>query len=445
MSENLYFPMVLWEIYIVHMLFEKKNSPGLLCLFGGWTYLLYLCKEVGICFLLGYILTSGLTALQKKKVDRNLLKAVVIPPVSFLVLFVIAKFTIFSSMGNSYDQTSVDAILSINAVLYFFYACIYYLVYVIIAFYFFPILFCAFKWTGLSDKAKWMFSFLMNMVIVLIGTVGYTISIREDLGSLSPHLHMRYFAPLAVPFFILFLQNFKADEMSTLKVKADEKFTPKKRQKYAVLIFIIILIVIPNICQRGLMDSQNMEFYRCICIALSKMFGRTGDILAYFVVKPIWLFMLLGGYHIMKKRPERFLKCFVVGILGLNVVNYILKYAEVRIFYSESREAVSEMQELNDKLNGLSGNKLLIGKYLTDQTMELADTYLDVDDMYYTSSAATEDWANIYPDKIPCSWPLIEYGDIGEIEYFVIDNEINPEGLDLEEIIWEGNYFSIWR
>jgi len=435
MSENLYFPMALWEIYIVHKVFENKDRNGLLCLFGVWTYLLYLCKEVGICFLLGYILTECFVALYKRRVDKNMIKSVSLPVVFFLMLFFLAKCTIFSDMGNSYDQTSIDAILSGKAVLYFFYACIYYLVYVIISFYFFPIIFCTFKWNELSEKAKYMFAFLSNMVIVIIGTVGYTISIREDLGSFSPHLHMRYFAPLAIPFFIIFFHNFKMDE----------KLILKKWQRYVMVVFIIGLIIIPNICQRGLMDSQNMEFYRCICIALAKLFGKTGDILAYFVVKPIWLFMLIGGYYELKKKPKQFLKYFIITAFTLNITNYILKYMEVRIFYSASKEAVNEMQELNEKLDGLSGNKLLVGKYLTDQAMELADTYLDDENMYYTSASVVEDWENLYPEKVPCTWPIVDYSDMGEIEYFIIDNEINQDGLGVKEIVWKGNIFSIWH
>lgn len=435
MSENLYFPMVLWEICLVNKLFEKRGDIKLLCLFGIWTYLLYLCKEVGICFLLGYILMECFMALQKKKADWSLFRSIVLPVVSFLALFIIAKSTIFSAMGNSYDQTSVNAILSSKAVIYFFYACIYYLIYVIIAFYFFPVLYCAFGWDKLSEYTKNMFVFLISMVFVLIGTVGYTISIREDLGSLSPHLHMRYFAPLAVPFFVLFLQNFRSDD----------KFALKKWQKYIMIVFIIVLVIIPNICQRGLMDSQNMEFYRCICIALSKLFGRGGDILAYFIVKPIWLVMLLGGYYVIKKYPNRFLKYFIVTVFSLNIANFVLKYVEVRIFYSESKETIADMQELNEKLNSLTGDKLLIGKYLTDQTMELADTYLDDDDLYYTSEIAIENWEDIYPEKVPCTWPLVDYSNMGEIDYFVIDNDINHEGLGVNEIIWEGNHFSIWQ
>lgn len=436
MSENLYFPMVLWEIYLVHKLWERKRSSYFFTLFGIWTYLLYLCKEIGICFLLGYILTECFFALQKKKGEKDLLKAIIVPIASFLVLFLLAKSTIFSAMGNSYDQTSIDAILSGRAIIYFFYACFYYLIYVIVAFYFFPILFCMFHWKDLSDKTKWMFAFLVHMVIIMIGTVGYTISIREDLGSFSPHLHMRYFAPLAIPFFIIFLQNFRID---------DETYVLKKWQKYVMIAFVIILVIIPNICQRGLMDSQNMEFYRCICIALAKLFGNIGDILSYFVVKPIWLCMLLGGYYAMQKYPKRFLKYFIIGVLTLNIINYALKYVEVRIFYSESKETVSEMQELNEKLNSLAGNKLLIGKYLTDQTMELADTYLDDADMYYTSAQTAENWENLYPDRIPCTWPLVNYSEMGKIEYFVIDNEIDSKKLGVKEVIWEGSRFSIWH
>ena len=103
------------------------------------------------------------------------------------------------------------------------------------------------------------------------------------------------------------------------------------------------------------------------------------------------------------------------------------------------------MQELNEKLNSLTGDKLLIGKYLTDQTMELADTYLDDDDLYYTSEIAIENWEDIYPEKVPCTWPLVDYSNMGEIDYFVIDNDINHEGLGVNEIIWEGNHFSIWQ
>lgn len=436
MSESLYFPMVLWEIFIIQKVYEQKNNRWYLCFFGVFTYALYLCKEVGICFLLGYVLTECFMAWQNKKADKSLVWKVVIPVMSFGILFVAAKTTVFAGMENSYNQTSIEAIMSWKAVFYFFYACIYYLVYVMTSFYIFPILYCTFRWKELSEQTRRIFAFLMITFLVLIGTVGYTISIREDLGSFSPRLHLRYFTPLAVPFFILFLQNYKADG----------KVFSKRWQKIAAAVFFAVLLIIPNLSQRGLMDSCNMELYRGICIASTKLFGpMLGEVFSFAALKLLWLAVLWIGYCGIKKRPERFLRYFITAVLVLNVVNYALKYAEVRIFYSVDKEAVSEMQELDGYLNNLSGDKMLIGLYLTDQTMELADTYLDDENMYYTFEAAAKDWDNVYPESVPCTWPNTNYSKIGEIEYFVIDNRIDPGKLGVREIIWEGNYFSVWH
>lgn len=435
MSESLYFPMVLWEIFIIQRVYEQKNNRWYLCFLGVWTYVLYLCKEVGICFLLGYVLTEFFMAWQKKKADRSIAWRVAIPVISFFILFVAAKATVFAGMGNSYDQTSIDAIMSWKAVLYFFYACIYYLIYVMVSFYMLPILYCTFRWKEMSELTKRMFAFLLITCIVLIGTVGYIISIREDIGSFSPRLHLRYFAPLVVPFFILFLKNYKADG----------KVFSKRKQKTVAAVFLAVLMVIPNLSQRGLMDSCSMELYRCICIASTKLFGAMSEVFSFVVLKLLWLAVLWKGYCVIKKRPERLLRYFIAAVLILNVINYALKYLEVRIFYSVSREAVSEMQELDEYLDSLSGDKMLIGLSLTDQTMELADTYLDDENMYYTCEVTAKDWSNVYPENVPCTWPKITYSKIDKIEYFVIDNRIDPGKLGVREIIWEGNYFSVWH
>lgn len=432
MSESLYFPMVLWEIFIVSKIYDdQKNNWWYLSLFGIWTYVLYLCKEVGIGFLLGYILTECFMAWQKKKVDRRLV-GVAIPIIFFAILFMAAKVTIFADMGNSYNQMDIDAIMSWKALFYFFYACIYYLIYVMLSFYMFPILYCIFRWRNMSEQTKRMFVFLMITSIVLIGTVGYTISIREDIGSVSPKLHLRYFAPLAVPFFILFLQSYKADGKVFLK----------RWHKIVTAVIFAALMLIPSLSQRGLMDSCSMELYRCICIAMTKLFGPLSEFFSFAALKLLWLAALWIGYRVIKKRWECFLKYFIVAVLTLNIINYALKYVEARIFYSVSKETVNEMQELNECLNSLHGDKALIGLSLTDPNMELADTYLDDENMYYSYVAATEDSGNTYPENVPYASSNINYSNI---EYFVIDNKIDSEKLGARELIWEGNYFSVWR
>lgn len=436
MSENLYFPMVVWEIYLIQKLFQKSEKTiRWAAALGIWTYLLYLCKEIGIAFLLGYLIWALWQLVSKKENGRQALGQAIVACALFAGSFLLAKETLFRGMGNSYNQMSLGAILSWKSLGYFIYACCYYLVYIVISFYFFPVWISLWNRKKLQTQTRKMMEYLVVTIVLMVAVVGYTISIREDLGSLSPHLHLRYFAPLIIPVLLVFYEAY-------WKQNGEIKGQWYKR----ILMFtLVILVIIPNICQRGLMDSQSMEFYRVAGIALTKLAGSYSFALNYLVVKAIWMGLVLLGFWMLRKDKEKFALWFLSFTFLFNLVNYALKYIEVRIYYSIDASVVDDMQSLNDELDSLYGNKLIVGRSMTDSYMELADTYLLDEDLYYTSISSLQDWDG---GHIPCVYPESDYKDLNQVTYYIVDNSmiedgtVNFDGKATE--IWQNAEYGIW-
>ncbi|HJJ00487.1 MAG TPA: hypothetical protein OIM11_05000 [Coriobacteriaceae bacterium] len=127
--------------------------------------------------------------------------------VGFLIPFIILKFTLFSGLLNSYNQTDPSVLLNPYALLFAIYALASDATHFVIAFAFFPLALPALTWPRLTRRERDLYLFCLLAFVFILLIVVYTISIREDLGHVGIRPHVRYVAPIFLPLLFLTIKQ----------------------------------------------------------------------------------------------------------------------------------------------------------------------------------------------------------------------------------------------
>lgn len=228
MSENLFLPMGLLAVLLFSFEIENcfDNVPtnnrwfGYLksVVLGAYIWFLYLCKEIAAVFVIAYFLYIVIMFFIKKKIFRSAILKFVFFCLGFILPFIIAKLTIFSGYGNSYNQQSADVLE--NHFNFFFadYSFFYYLLMVLLAYSILPFILTIIGRNTVDSNAKQLFAFLCLLLILSLGTITYTITIREDFGSTLPRIHLRYICYLYLPFIIIMYHTIEKGKLKANKI-----------------------------------------------------------------------------------------------------------------------------------------------------------------------------------------------------------------------------------
>lgn len=231
LSECIYLPLALWLIACCLRALEARGraqyawcvGAGLLC------YVTYLAKEVALGFALAFIVMMIVRICRAK--DDGRAQAVVrsgiarsagrvrgqawfracLPLacflVGFIIPFIILKFTLFSGLLNSYNQTDPSVLLNPYTLLFAIYALASDATHFVIAFAFFPLVLPALTWPRLTRRERDLYLFCLLAFVFILLIVVYTISIREDLGHVGIRPHVRYVAPIFLPLLFLTIKQ----------------------------------------------------------------------------------------------------------------------------------------------------------------------------------------------------------------------------------------------
>lgn len=247
LSECIYLPLVLWLIACCLRAFEVRGragyawcaGAGLLC------YVTYLAKEVALGFALAFVVMMIVRICRAKQPDKSRRGTFVslpecvkgsdplaqmadarfpcehrtmsaaatcaVPLVcflsGFLIPFIILKFTLFSGLLNSYNQTDPSVLLNPYTLLFAIYALASDATHFVIAFAFFPLVLPALTWPRLTRRERDLYLFCLLAFVFILLIVVYTISIREDLGHVGIRPHVRYVAPIFLPLLFLSIKQ----------------------------------------------------------------------------------------------------------------------------------------------------------------------------------------------------------------------------------------------
>lgn len=255
LSECVYLPLALWLIACCLRAFEARGrvgyawcaGAGLLC------YVTYLAKEVALGFALAFVVmmivricrsmryadaNSGLpshpthpsrdaaaelaclrhaqTVLAKphraqcgsaRDARIHACISLICFFAAFAIPFILLKFTLFSGLLNSYNQTDPSVLLNPYTLLFAIYALASDATHFVIAFAFFPLVLPALTWSRLTRRERDLYLFCLLAFVFILLIVVYTISIREDLGHVGIRPHVRYVAPIFLPLLFLTIKQ----------------------------------------------------------------------------------------------------------------------------------------------------------------------------------------------------------------------------------------------
>ena len=255
LSECVYLPLALWLIACCLRAFEARGragyawcaGAGLLC------YVTYLAKEVALGFALAFVVmmivricrsmryadaNSGLpshpthpprdaaaelaclrhaqTVLAKphraqcgsaRDTRIHACISLICFFAAFAIPFLLLKFTLFSGLLNSYNQTDPSVLLNPYTLLFAIYALASDATHFVIAFAFFPLVLPALTWPRLTRRERGLYLFCLLAFVFILLIVVYTISIREDLGHVGIRPHVRYVAPIFLPLLFLTIKQ----------------------------------------------------------------------------------------------------------------------------------------------------------------------------------------------------------------------------------------------
>ncbi len=244
LSEVLYMPLCVWLFYIAYCVMAEQNQAKRLFFFGIFgliTYLVYLTKEIGAAFLITIILLLVVDGIRNRQCLMQNVLSLLVLSVTFFGAFFVMKLTLFQGMGNTYDtdtysQISLSALSSPDVFFYLIYSFIVLFMASALSFYVAPIFFALYGYRGMNEQNKKILLFSFFSLIIMIGAITYTISIREDIGELVPRLHMRYVAPLIIPLMIQCLDFL----FTKATIKPSKRFT--KVFLAIIVVFCIALI-----------------------------------------------------------------------------------------------------------------------------------------------------------------------------------------------------------
>lgn len=409
MSENLYFPLAIFAVLMAWGLMGErgKNVGCMAAGFGVMVYLLYMTKEIGVAFLLSYVILF----IWKGRQNREALRGAFCALIAFSVLYVIMKLTVFSGMSSVYTEQMVNKAGSYgNALIYLIHVYGIHLVWSLLAFFFFPVVIPLVYWHELDQDTKYRWGFLILCLLIVLGVVAVVVTLPEDYPRMDPRQHLRYISYLFLPFAALSLQV-----METM-------YAQRQRMNKKCLIGILLLFLTGLLCikmpfHQGCHVDQTMLKYM-----ISFSWKGSAEQVGIGI-----LFALLGGLFL--KGDKAFLVALGLCVLTVCGINSAKTYKEFHATYEVSAESVAEYSLLSAFLAKHDGKIWYMAK--RDKWYEgtcMLDTYLP-NRLLYTQ--------------------LQDFSAVSENDMLLIDerilSELNLAQFDNFERISRCDHFSLYR
>lgn len=453
MSEVIYWPLTVLFLWL-WLVNESKQSciiavcEGLLC------YFMYLTKEISLAFIIAYTAYEILRPFMKfddgqNRKKRASLLCIVIAV--FASCHVIMKLTLFYGLGNSYNQMGISAIISPYKFMYMIYSFFYYLAAILIASLVIPLVYPAVNFRHMNLNSRKLFCFVILFGLAVSATIAYTISVREDLGRITPSIHLRYYGSFFVVMIMLFF--------SSMENMTCENITASRRLSAEVLSGAVIYSCFMF---RGIISRTSADQYILLWqMAVEKVTGifypPAGEwqvIYPSAIITGILITLLSVLFHSIYTRRGKsqaqkfFASVLIVMSIGLNVAaGSVIIYA-----YRVDPDTVSEIARINEYFREDMTSNIIYLTYgksedLYDRYNRYADTYMDRRHHFYIVNAE-----NLTPSTdgniIKVSGIKL-YGSIQSADYILLEktDSAGHKGLLNAEPMKElcGKHFMLYR
>lgn len=396
MSENLYWLLSLFAFWAC---IKSLNSDNIAyaAIAAVFSYAAYWCKEVAICIPLAFVGISVLLFTYekfiknpngKKSEERTFsknsnIRRIVVYVLVYIVIYLLFKYAVYGGVSSFYSHQMDSSFLkNLYDVLYLMYGFIYYIVAAIIAFLILPIVYPLIYIKKIDKRLQktWLF-----MVILLLGTIlviVYTITVKEDLGRVTPRIHLRYFSPMIGVFLPIFFKSFEIVE----KQDGDIQDNKIKNICYWTIIGIICFAVFKGVqggCANENLSLQYTYVLSKIVPALNNVveqgvvFYPTQIIVGGLIILCLLLFNVFQFGNKTKKITLTFFCSISLLICGANLIsgNFFLRNA-----YLGNQESILEMKYINDYFREndlIDANVMYVTTSWGNKNAKIYDTYFD--------------------------------------------------------------------
>ena len=275
----------------------------------------------------------------------------------------------------------------------------------------------------------------MISFFICMGTIAFTITVREDLGSISPRQHQRYYAPFWLPFQailfdLLFSDNKK--EKSTFKGKISYMlFTTAACT--GILFFL-------KTFQGTEIDNTTLRYYKWYMLLSEKIPIFRGEYLRFSLA-----IVILAVAVLSIKNSKKAGKIIIGVILLIQLCNNITSTVDFRLYHGISKEEQTQANILSQYVRDLDGNILIIQGERFNPTSKILDTYLDTDycvtnenEMYLL--LGDKEYIDLNTQKIMTIYKNdnVPYSDYDHFDYIITEHNFSFADGTAEKLTIDG-------
>ena len=355
MSENLYWPLFFWYVTL-HFCREEQNWRLRGLAEGVLIYAGYLCKEVFAAVLAADAISlalEGKLCPREKEERRHEWGRFLLAAAVFGVLFLLGKLLIFRGMGQGYSQYTPAALAQHNAPLYFVFDVLFFIASTLLAVQLFPLVIPLLRFRRMKREPQRFFLFLAVFILCVICGIAYGVSIREDLGSLTPRCHLRYYAPavfLLLPVFAVCPEG------------ADPALR-KKELRILLILALSVLALFHSTANSFIIDQMTLQWVSGLNLLLYNAFGESKLFWAcQTAVIALTLAVSVGIYAYFTARKKDLLRPFLAFLLIPVLFSGYFGHAINKTYYTEYLAPFESVGRLSDYFSQTEDRVL----YLTD-------------------------------------------------------------------------------
>ena len=378
MSENLYYPLLLWSFWAAYCYFASGDRKPLRALvLGLLAFFLYFTKEVGGAWIIavGIVLLSDC---REKSSRKAALRSFGCFLLGFLVPFLFLRFALLRDLSYSYaNQVSLSNLTTPSQVLYLCYAALLVLLYFIVSLLFFPVAVPVVYRKKLSPAGRSLLALAGAYALVISIGVAFGVSLSADYPHPALRIHLRYFIGAAFPFLLLSFSLLEETESFTVKnplVKAS-----------AVFAGVILLTLIFPPKSGSVVDHPVLFFTRLI--------PDTG--FWPWLCKGMIVLLLLAVLLLWNRNRKQAFACLLLPLLLAAGLSSDVLFTQ----NLTKEEAVTdtallqEARQLDEFLDSDEEPVLMLAPSLSDAKLRLLNTVLN-DDYYFSTYSSVKELAD---------------------------------------------------
>lgn len=446
MAENLFLPLSLWLFVAVYGYLEETDKTkkryrvvglAVLC------FLLYITKSIALGYCVGIAAVLAYDTVFERKwanLKENIINIIIFSAVTltFIILFKYYITVTADVLGTIYDTRGELPLRNFKEILFLFFCIISYIVYTLVAFFFLPIVLPGAKFNSLKSTDRQFYIFSTTALFAMCCAVAIICNIREDALEESIRIHMRFYAPLFIPFILLTLSFSKID------------FSKLQKKIYWVIscTSIFLMLIALRTPKFGCnLDAWLLFPYKSILYKICEKFHVNSThgwpvILSMFIVVGIVLIVTFLGTK-FGHDIKRIAIVILFFIIAENIYIMMIEYENNERFQAGIEDCVL----LNKYFSDVEGNILVVSKegsgYVTENVL---DTYLskehftvgynDLSDLLDGNDGV---W-DISKASIRAHYPWHNYYNLEQVDYIIFnsENSIKLDKSNLEPVVIEG-------